>query len=267
MQFVGPPVVFSFTTLADNLSIASVTAVGVANNVAYWMGKDKFYSYNGQVQTLNCDIRKYVFGGMNTTQLGQVYAGTNEQFNEVTWFYCSTNALVPDRYVTFNYMESLWTFGAMTRTAWLDSPLRSTPIAAGTDGKLYYHEVGVDDGSTAPVSALPAYIESADFDIGDGQNFQFVQRIIPDVDFSGSTAAVPAGVITLSARATPGGNFLQTNARAVAQTSVIPFAQFTEMPWTRIRGRQMTFRMESTAVGVTWQLGTPRIDVREDGSR
>jgi hypothetical protein len=267
MQFVGPPVVFSFTTLADNISIASVTAVAVANNVAYWMGKDKFYSYNGQVQTLNCDLRKYVFGGMNLTQLSQVYAGTNAQFNEVTWFYCSTNALSPDSYVVFNYLENLWTFGTMPRTAWLDSPLRATPIAAGADGKLYYHEVGVDDGSTTPVSAIASFIESADFDIGDGQKFSFIERIIPDVDFSGSTAAVPALTLTLKARDTPGSNFLQTNARAVTQTSVIPFAQFTEMAWTRIRGRQLSFRLDSTAVGVTWQIGTPRIGIREDGER
>ena len=267
MQFVGPPVVFSFTTLANNISIASPTAVAVASNVAYWMGKDKFYVYNGQVQTLDCDVRKYVFGGMNTTQLGQVYAGTNNQFNEDTWFYCSVSSLVPDRYVTYNYVEKLWTFGSLTRTAWLDSPLRSTPIGAGTDNKLYYHENGFDDGSTTPVTAIPSFLESADFDIGDGENFSFVDRILPDIDFDGSTAAVPSVTLTIKARNTPGGNFLQTNARSVAQTAVVPFGQFTEMSWIRVRGRQMVLRIDSTAVGVTWQLGTPRISIREDGSR
>lgn len=267
MQFVGPPVVFSFTTLANNISIASPTAVAVASNVAYWMGKDKFYVYNGQVQTLDCDVRKYVFGGMNTTQLGQVYAGTNNAFNEVTWFYCSVSSLVPDRYVTYNYVEKLWTFGSLTRTAWLDSPLRSTPIGAGTDNKLYYHENGFDDGSTTPVTAIPSFLESADFDIGDGENFSFVDRILPDIDFDGSTAAVPSVTLTIKARNTPGGNFLQTNARSVAQTAVVPFGQFTEMSWIRVRGRQMVLRIDSTAVGVTWQLGTPRISIREDGSR
>ena len=267
MQFVGPPVVFSFTTLASQISIASPTAVAVASNVAYWMGKDKFYSYNGQVQTLPCTVRAYVFGGMNTTQLGQVYAGTNSQFNEVTWFYCSTGSLTPDRYVTFNYIENLWSFGAMTRTAWLDSPLRTSPIAAGDDSKLYYHENGFDDGSTTPVSAIPAFLESADIDIGDGENFSFVERIIPDVAFDGSTAAVPTVILTVMARNTPGGNFLQSQASNVAQTAVVPFAQFTEMCWIRVRGRQMVFRIESNTVGVTWQLGTPRVSVREDGSR
>ena len=267
MQFVGPPVVFSFTTLADQVSIASPTAVAVASNVAYWMGKDKFYVYNGQVQTLICDVRKYVFGGMNLTQLGQVYAGTNVQFNEVTWFYCSTDSLVPDLYVTYNYIEKIWTFGSMTRTAWLDSPLRSTPIGAGNDNKLYYHENGFDDGSTTPVTAISAFLESADFDIGDGENYSFVERIIPDLDFDGSTAAVPAVTLTLKARSSPGTNFGQTQASTVSQTATVPFGQFTEQCWVRVRGRQMVFRIDSTATGVTWQLGTPRLGIREDGRR
>jgi hypothetical protein len=267
MQFVGPPVVFSFATLADNISIASPNAVGIASNVAYWMGKDKFYVYNGQVQTLDCDIRKYVFGGMNPTQLGQVYAGNNNQFNEITWFYCSVNSLTPDLYVTFNYVEKLWTFGQMTRTAWLDSPLRTSPIGAGIDGKLYYHEQGFDDGSTTPVTAIPSYLESADFDIGDGQEYSFVDKILPDVDFDGSTAAVPSVTLTLKSRSTPGANFTQTKANAVTQTAVSPFGQFSEYCYTRIRGRQMSYRIESNAVGVTWQMGTPRISIRSDGQR
>lgn len=267
MQFVGHPIVFSFTTLATNVSIASVTSVAVSSNVAYWMGHDKFYIYDGQVRTLQCDVRKYVFNDLNPLQLAQVYAGTNEQFNEITWFYCSKLSTIIDRYVTYNYIENLWTFGTMARTAWLDSPLRATPIAAGLDGKLYYHEVGVDDGSVNPPAAIPAFLESADFDIGDGQIFQFVERIIPDVDFSGSTAAIPAVVLTMKARATPGGDFLQSNTRTVSQTATVPFAQFTEQVWTRIRGRQMSFRLDSSGAGVMWQLGTPRISVREDGQR
>ena len=267
MQFVGPPVVFSFTQLATDLSIASPNAVAVAANVAYWMGRGKFYVYNGQVQTLNCDLRKYVFSGMNHTQIGQVYASTNAQFNEVTWFYCSANSLVNDSYVTYNYVENLWTFGTMPRCAWLDSPHRTSPIGASPDGKLYYHEVGYDDGATEPPSAIPAYIESADFDIGDGDKFSFVSKVIPDVDFEGSTAAVPSVTLTLKARSTPGANFTQTNAKSVAQTAVVPFQQFTEFCYTRVRGRQMSFRIESTDVGVSWQLGTPRIEIREDGAR
>lgn len=265
VQSVGPPIVFSFVTLAENISIASVNAVGIANNVAYWMGKDKFYVYSGQVQTLPCDVRKYVFSNINTGQLGQVAAGTNAAFNEVTWFYCSLAATSPDRYVTYNYLENLWTFGSMARTAWLDSPLRPAPMAASADKKMYYHETGFDDGSTG--GALTSFLESADFDIGDGQSFSFVDRIIPDVDFDGSTAVTPSVVLTLKARDTPGGNFGQTRTSTVSQTAVIPFGQFTENCWTRIRGRQLSFRLDSTGVGVTWQLGTPRLSIREDGQR
>ena len=267
MQFVGPPVVFSFTTIATNISIVSPTAVGVAANTAYWMGRDKFYVYNGQVQTLPCDVRKYVFGSINRTQMGQVFTGTNAQFNEITWYYPSAASDSPDRYVTYNYLENIWTFGTMSRSAWSDSPLRDSPMAAGLDGKLYYHEHGMDDGSTTPASALPAYLESSDFDIGDGDNFSFVSRIIPDVDFDGSTATVPAVTLTLKARESAGGDFGQTYASGVAQTAVVPFQQFTEYCYVRLRGRQMVFRIESTALGVTWQLGTPRLDLREDGSR
>lgn len=267
MQFMGPPIVFSFTTMANNISIASPTAVGVANNVAYWMGRDKFYVYNGQVQTLNCDVRKYIFNDMNRTQIGQVFTGTNAAFNEITWYYCSSASDTVDKYVTYNYVENLWTFGTMTRTAWSDSPLRDTPIGAGYDGKLYYHENGFDDGSTAPYSAMTAFIESADFDIGDGEEFSFVSRIIPDVDFDNSTAATPAVTLTLKARNTPGSNFIQTDAQSVAQTATVPFQQFTEYCYVRIRGRQLAFRIESDAVGVTWQLGTPRLEIRGDGRR
>ena len=269
MQFVGPPVVFSFTPLATNISIASSMSVAVAQNVAYWMGKDKFYKYDGQVQTLNCDVRKFVFSGMNQTQLEQVHAGTNEQFNEVTWWYCSTNSLVPDRYVTFNYVENLWTFGSMVRTAWLDSPLRSNPVAAGTDTKLYYHESGFDDGSTSPPVSLNSFIESADFDIGEGDRFSLVSRILPDVDFDSSTSATPNVTLTIKARDYPGSNFTtaQTKANSVSQTAVVPFLQFTEAVYVRVRGRQLSFRLDCNTAGTTWQMGTPRIDLREDGGR
>lgn len=267
MQFVGPPVVFSFTTLANNISIASATAVVIVDNTAYWMGKDKFFVYNGTVQTLPCAVRKYVFSDFNIEQSGQVFAGQNAAFNEATWWYCSANSTSPDKYVTFNYIESIWTFGSLVRTAWLDSPLRDTPMAAYTDGKIYYHEVGFDDGSTTPVTAISSFLESADFDIGDGERFSFVQRIIPDIDFDGSTAAKPTVTLTLKGRDTPGSNFDQTVSKAVSQTATIPFSQFTNHCWTRIRGRSMVFRVESSDTGVSWQLGTPRIDIREDGGR
>lgn len=288
MQFVGPPVVFSFTTLATNVSIASANAVGVAGNAAYWMGKDKFFVYNGQVQTLPCDVRKYVFGDLNISQLGQVYAGESNEFNEITWFYCSAASEVPDRYVTFNYVENLWTFGEMTRTAWLDSPLRPKPIATGIDGRLYYHEDGLDDNSTSPAQGVVSFLESADFDLGEGDRFASVQRIIPDVDFTGSTAATPAVTLTLKGRDVPGSQFLQAveapvtqgalgtvspvftaqaTPMATVQAASVTFTPFTDQKWIRIRARQLSFRVDCSALGVSWQLGTPRLDIRQDGRR
>lgn len=267
MQFVGPPVVFSFQTLASSSTIAGPNAVVVADNTAYWMGKDKFFKYDGHVQTLPSALRKHVFSDINFTQIGQVYAFANKQFNEVTWLYPSAASVTVDKYVTYNYVEDIWTFGTLARTAWIDSSLLEHPIAASYDHKLYYHETGFDDGSTSPASAIPAYIESADFDIGDGEEFSFVDKIIPDVDFDGSTAVTPTVTITLKSRSTPGANFTQTNAQNALQTATSPFLQFSEYCYVRIRGRQMTFRVESSAAGVTWQLGTPRLSIRPDGKR
>jgi hypothetical protein len=265
MQFVGPPVVFSFTTLATNISVASVNAVGVATNVAYWMGKGKFYVYDGQVKTLPCDVRKYVFDDFNTEQYGQVYAGTITQFNEVQWFYCSAASTYPDRYVTYNYLEGLWTFGVLGRTTWLDSPYRDYPMATDSAGYLYWQENGFDDGSTSPVSAVHSYLESADFDIGDGEKFSFVSKIIPDVDFDGSTAVTPAVTVTLEARNTPGEGFRSADIKPISVSGTA--TAFTPWVSTRLRGRQISFKIESTGVGVTWQLGTPRLELREDGGR
>lgn len=267
MQYVGAPVVFSFTTLSPTSSLVGVNAVVVADNVAYWMADNKFYRYDGHVQTLPCDVRKYVFEGLNRAQIAQTYAGLNEEYSEVTWFYCSTNATTPDLYVTYNYLENLWTVGTMARSAWLQSPLRPDPIAAGMDGKLYYHELGLDDGSTTPATSLNSYIESAALELGDGQDFSFVSKIIPDVDFDSSTAPIPTVTLTLTARDTPGSNFIQSNPRSVAQTSVTPFSQFTPMCYTRIRGRCIVYRLDCNMPGVAWQMGTPRLEIRPDGMR
>lgn len=267
VQFVGPPNTFSFITVAEGISIASVTSVAVVDNVAYWMGRDKFYTYGGTVAPLDCTVRRFVFDDINTSQFAQVEAGANLAFNEVTWWYCASGSSTPDRYVTYNYAERVWTMGSMARTSWLDSQLRGKPISTGTDGKVYYHEVGSDDGSTNPPTAITAYIESADIDLGEGDKFMFVQRCIPDVDFSNSAAVVPAAILTLKTRNFPGSNFVQSNARTVSQTAVVPFDQFTEQVWTRLRGRQVVFRIESTSTGVAWRLGVPRLDLRVDGSR
>jgi hypothetical protein len=273
MQYLGPPFVWGFQILADNISIAGPNAVATANNITYWMGVDKFYMYSGRVETLPCTLRSYVYNDINMTQAYQFFAGTNEGFNEVWWFYCSANSNVIDRYVIYNHLERIWYYGTLERTAWLDSALRTEPMATNTASQILYHETGVDDGTTNPPSPITAYVQSSDFDIGDGHNFGFVWRIIPDVTFDGSTVAAPALDFTVRPRQFPGSNYGNSNNPEVAST--VSYAgqrtynvqQFTEQVYVRIRGRQMAFRVGSDTLGTAWQLGVPRIEVRPDGRK
>lgn len=273
MQYLGPPFVWGFQILGDNISIISPNAMATASNVTFWMGVDKFYSYSGRVEPLYCPLRQYIFGDINLTQSYQFFAGTNEAFNEVWWFYCSANSTVVDRYVIYNYLEKTWSYGNLSRTAWLDSPLRSGPSAAGYNGQLVYHEQGVDDGSTNPPSPLPAYVQSADFDIGDGHNYGFVWRMVPDVTFDGSTVNNPGVTFTLRPRQNPGANYGPADTPTVTSTQNYQgqrnytVQQFTQLVYVRVRGRQMAFRISSDGLGVQWQLGAPRLDVRPDGRR
>ncbi len=273
MQYLGPPFVWGFQILADNLSIASPNAVATANNITYWMGVDKFYVYSGRVETLPCTLRSFVYNDINMSQAAQFFAGTNEGFNEVWWYYCSANSTTIDRYVVYNYLERIWYYGTLNRTAWLDSALRVEPMATTYGNQLVYHETGVDDGTTNPPSPITAYVQSSDFDIGDGHNFGFVWRIIPDVTFDGSTVNAPALDFTVRPRQFPGSNYGTSNNPAV--TSAQSYAgqrtynvqQFTEQVYVRIRGRQMAFKVGSAALGTAWQLGVPRIEVRPDGRK
>ena len=273
MQYLGPPFVWGFQILADNISIAGPNAVASANNVTYWMGVDKFYMYSGRVETLPCTLRSYVYNDINMTQSFQFFAGTNEGFNEVWWFYCSANSNVIDKYVIYNHLERIWYYGTLERTAWLDSALRTEPMATTYANQILYHETGVDDGTTNPPSPITAYVQSSDFDIGDGHNFGFVWRIIPDVTFDGSTVTAPALDFTVRPRQFPGSNYGNSNNPEVAST--VSYAgqrtynvqQFTEQVYVRIRGRQMAFRVGSDTLGTAWQLGVPRIEVRPDGRK
>lgn len=278
MQYLGPPLVWGFTLLADNISIASPNAMATASGVVYWMGTDKFYVYSGRVETLPCAVRTYIYDDINRDQFFQVYAGTNEAYSEVWWFYCSKNSNVIDRYVIFNYLDRVWYYGTMDRTAWLDTSLRDYPIAATGTNLLVYHEAAVDDGSTNPPSAIDAYVQSSDFDIGDGHNYGFVWRMIPDITFdgsntSGTTTINPEVNFTVRPRQNPGANYGTSNAPTVQSAqnyqtqTVYTVQQFTEIVYTRIRGRQMAFKVESNTLGTQWQLGVPRIDVRPDGRR
>ena len=273
MQFT---VEWGFQILADNISIAGPNAMTTAANITYWMGLDKFYMYSGRVETLYCPLRQYIFGDINLQQQYQFFAGTNEAFNEVWWFYCSANSTTIDRYVIYNHLERIWSYGNLTRTAWLDTPLRTFPSAAGVvdgNGTLIYHEQGVDDASVNPPVAIESYIQSADFDIGDGHNYGFGWRMIPDITFDGSTVNNPSVVFTLRPRQNPGANYNTADTPTVTSTQNYQsqrnytVQQFTQIVYTRIRGRQMAFKVSSDGLGVQWQLGVPSLDIRPDGRR
>ena len=273
MQYLGPPYVWGFQIMGSNTSIIGPNAVATANNVTYWMGTDKFYMYTGRVETLPCTLRQYVFDDINLEQSYQFFASTNEGYNEVWWFYCSATSTEIDRYVIFNHLERTWYYGTLQRTAWLDTPLRDFPTAAGYDGQLLYHENGVDDGSTNPPSPIYAYCQSSDFDIDDGHNFSMVWRIIPDVTFDGSNVNNPTVTFTVRPRQNPGANYGSTDTPSVISAQnyqnqqTYNVQQFTEYAYVRIRGRQMAFKISSADLGVSWQLGSPRLDLRPDGRR
>lgn len=302
-QYLGAPYVWGNQILADNISVASPNAVSTVNNVTYWMGTDKFYMYSGRVETLPCALRQYIYNNINLTEAFQIHSGTNEGYNEIWWFYpsitgttsdgengtgtaSSPNILI-DRYVIYNHLERTWYYGTLNgatvrpRTAWLDSPLRAEPMSAigytssgaYTNGGLVYQETGVDNNETSTPVAIDAYVQSSDFDIGDGHNFGFVWRLIPDVTFDGSTSAAPAVNFTVRPRQNPGANYgdsdnpAVTSKQSYASTTTYNVQQFTQQVYVRIRGRQMAFRLESNTLGTQWQLGAPRIDVRADGRR
>lgn len=267
MQYLGPPYVWGFQLLQDNISIMSPRAAITVNNVTYWMGTDKFFMYSGRVETLPSSLRTYVFQNLNRDQAWQTFAASNEQYSEVWWFYCSTNSNVVDSYVIYNYLDRVWYYGSLGRTAWLDSGTQLFPIAADYNSRLLNHEDGVDDVSGPSPVAIDAYIESSDFDIGDGHNFGFVWRILPDVTFAGSTAPSPACTMVVKPRTNSGSAYGTPNEPTVTRTASFPVEEFTGQVYTRIRGRQMAFRIESDGVGTTWQLGAPRIDIRPDGRR
>ena len=350
MQYLGPPYVWGFNLLMDNISIISPNAMASVNNVTYWMGVDKFYSYSGRVETLPCSLRQFIFDDINQDQAYQIQAGTNEGYNEVWWFYPSANSTVNNKYVIYNHLERVWYYGTITRTSWLDSPLRQYPMGAfsiqnsylataistttqtsltllngytyppsGTitidseditytahdsnDGntlinctrgansttaathtqytavtykapnQVMYHEYGVDDGSLPTLQPIEAYIQSSDFDIGDGHNFGFVWRMLPDVTFDGSDSVAPQITLTVRPRQNSGTAYGSADTPSVTSANNYSLSrsynvqQFTGQVYTRIRGRQMAFKIDSTDLGVAWQLGTVRIDIRADGRR
>jgi len=278
LQYLGAPEVWGAQIVGENISIVGQNAVAYANGVSYWMGKDKFYKYDGRTQTLRCDLRKFIFNDINTVQYTQVFAGTNEGFNEIWWFYCTANSNTIDRYVIYNYLEDVWYYGSMERTAWLDSGIRNFPIAATYEHNIVNHEQGVDDNVLGTPLAITAYISSAEFDLDDGHQFSFVWRVLPDITFSGSNVANPQATMYLLPMKNSGSGYNVPDAaanqsvggesfKAITRTAVLPIEQFTGQIFTRVRGRQLIIKVESTGIGVNWQLGSPRIDLRPDGRR
>ena len=270
LQFLGTSDVFGLQEYADNISIISARAVTSANNVTYWMGQDKFYAYSGRVETLPCTLRNHVFQNLNYNQAPQIVCGTNEGFHEVWWFYPSADSNINDSYVIYNYLEQIWYYGTIERTAWNDSPLRTYPQAAEYDtdlgiSYLYNHENGVDDG----VVGMEAYIQSNDIDIDDGDKFMLTKRIIPDVNFNGSDRTAnptPTAVLTILPRSFPGAPYTEeaSDAQQVISTAV---DEYTNQVFIRARARQMALKISSTDIGVKWQIGSPRVDARPSGRR
>jgi hypothetical protein len=267
MQFLGPPFTFGINTVSENITIASpLSAIAIEDQV-YWMGAEEFYVYSGNVQRLPCSVRDYVFSDINSDQLEKVTASTNTAFSEIWWFYPSASSTECDKYVVYNYQQQIWYYGSLNRTVWLDRGVESFPIAASTDHALYFHERGFDDGSTSPASAITAYIESSQMSMGEGDNFVFLRKLIPDLTFRDSTAAAPSATMTLEARNFPGGPYLQTNSKTVTKTASVPVEQWTNQVNVRLRGRSFAFKIETTDTGVGWRLGSPRVEVQPDGMR
>jgi len=273
LQYVGAPIVWGATLMGDNISIVSPNAVAYASGVAYWMGVDKFYKYDGRTQTLRCDLRQYIFDDINDLQYEQICSGTNEGFNEVWWFYCSKDSTLNNKYVVYNYVDDIWYYGSMGRTAWLDSSLNKGPIAATYKENIVIHELGNDDESETIPVPINAFITSAEFDLDDGHNFSFVWRVLPDITFRGSDVESPQVTMYLYPLKNSGSGYTVpasvggTNNAQVTRTAVLPIEKFTGQIFTRVRGRQLSMKVESTGLGVTWQLGSPRLDLRPDGRR
>lgn len=274
LQYVGAPVVWAAQLVGETISIVSQNAVAYANGAAYWMGRDKFYKYDGRTQTLRCDLKQFIFSNINEEQIEQVFTGTNERFDEVWWFYCSSGSVLIDSYVVYNYAEDIWYYGTISRTAWLDAGLRDYPIAATYYNNIVEHEFGTNGVTTSSiVEPINAYITSAQFDLDDGQQFMFIWRVLPDITFRGSTAASPYATMTLLPLQNSGSGYSNPasvggdNAKNITRTAVLPIEEFTGQIYTRVRGRQLAIKIESNTLGVAWQLGSLRIDIRPDGKR
>lgn len=266
MQYLGPPFTFGISEVSRGITIAGRNAVVSIGDVVFWMGQGEFYAYDGAVRQIECAVKDYVFNDFNVIQSQKVFAGHNSSFGEIWWFYPSAASNENDSYVVYNYQQKIWYYGKIGRTAWIDKSVFAYPVAAAMDNYLYYHEFGIDDGQQNPSTAISAYIESSPIDIGDGDNFMFVDKLIPDITFRQSTNN-PVASFTIKSRNFPGADFSGSDASSVARTATVPVEQFTNQTFIRLRGRSMAIRVESDQVGTSWRLGSPRINIRPDGRR
>jgi hypothetical protein len=267
MQYIGDPFTFGLQEVSSSISIMSPNAMVAVGDIVFWMGRNEFYAYDGAVVQIPCDVKEYVFSDLNPQQFLKVYAGHSSSFSEVWWFYPSANSSENDSYVVYNYEQKIWYYGTLPRTAWQDRNVLGFPLAASPDGYVYYQENGLDDGSINPPVALAPYIESSVVDMGEGDQFMFATRVIPDLTFRNSTNAAPTATLTIKARNFPGGAYFASDNDPVTKTASLPVEQFTDQVFTRLRGRSMSIRVESNQTGTAWRLGDPRIDLRSDGRR
>jgi hypothetical protein len=273
LQYLGAPEVWGAQLLGSNITVVSPNATIYANNVAYWMGIDKFYYYDGTVKTLPCTLRSYVFNDINKEQFNQVICGTNEQFDEVWWFYPSAGSNQNNRYVVYNYIENIWFYGNLSRSAWIDADLRDNPTAATYSNNLVFQEFGVDCNELGTANPITAFIVSGEFDIDEGDRFMMINRILPDMTFVGSTADAPSATMTILPLDNSGSGYYNplsvggNSTTTITRITTVPIEEFTGQVFVRIRGRQIAVKIESTGLGVTWKLGKPRLDIRPDGRR
>lgn len=267
MQYLGPPFTFGVGAISESISIRSPNSAASVNDMVFWMGRNEFYVYGGTVERLPCTVRDYVFDNFNEGQAEKVVSGVNTTNSEVWWFYPSATSDSIDRYVVYNYLEQCWYYGTLGRTAWVDRGVLSNPLAASADGYLYEHEVGFDDGSTNPASAISAYIDSSPIDIGEGDQFMFIDRMIPDLSFENTASANPSVSFALTVQNYPFGSYSATTSQNFTRTQVVPVTVATELLFYRLRGRQMSLKVSSSMTNMTWRLGSPRVSLRPDGRR
>jgi hypothetical protein len=267
MQYIGDPFTFGIQEVSSAVSIMSPNSMVAVGDSVFWMGKNEFYVYDGAVSQIPCDVKEFVFDSLNERQGLKVFAGHCSSFSEVWWMYPANGSGENNSYVVYNYEQRVWYYGQLPRTAWQDRTILDFPIAVSPDGYIYYHENGFDDGSQNPPTALNCYVESSVVDMGDGDQFAFATRVIPDITFRNSSAATPTATFTVKARNFPGGAYFGSDSDPVTKTSSLPVEQFTNQLFVRIRGRSMSIRIESNQTGTAWRLGDPRVDIRTDGRK